>query len=275
MYEISKKTISNESGFTLKEVDKLLPELYPKVKYSEQDNIIWVRNSVRRQFLKSLKVSPLIIKGISNKLLQLPHGHPFIKEFLNLYSILNIPYPYSFKGYPYLSGEEEGVGVSSSKALTTMNESNLYSRIIRHFNLVYNKNYNTVKVSKALKKQINARIEEGFGIEDFKYVHICMKAVWQDKEDQREYMRPQTYYTEKFSSYREKDFKHYIRGLIELHTSVLLRCTSVRVMNEYWAGNKAHARKVLPLASFKDLEGLGKRHGQTLRSKEKENGKNS
>ncbi|KKM85250.1 hypothetical protein LCGC14_1291020 [marine sediment metagenome] len=115
LYEISKKTMANETGFTLKEINKLLITLEPKVRYSETDNIIWVVNSVRRQFLKSTKVSPKIVKGIENALCLLPHGHPLIKDFLNKYKVLNISYIYTIEDYTYPTGEEEGVSVGKGE----------------------------------------------------------------------------------------------------------------------------------------------------------------
>lgn len=126
IYEITKKTISDGSGFTVKEVGKLLSELSPKVKYDEQANLVWVVNNVRRQYLKSVKVSPKIVKGIENALCLLPHGHPFIEEFLNKYSILNITYPYPFGGYLYPPGEEEGVGKGEGGDGESLKEVILY-----------------------------------------------------------------------------------------------------------------------------------------------------
>ena len=101
LYEITKKTMAHETGFSLEAITNILKTLHPKVIYSENDNIIWVVNSVRRQFLKSEKVSPKIIKGLGNALLVLPPGHFLIEKFLNKYSILDIPYAYPFKGYIY------------------------------------------------------------------------------------------------------------------------------------------------------------------------------
>ncbi|MCK5020771.1 MAG: hypothetical protein KAS32_27365 [Candidatus Peribacteraceae bacterium] len=112
--------MADGSGFTLKEINKLLPELYPKVKYDEQASLVWVVNNVRRQYLKSVKVSPKIVKGIENALCLLPHGHPFIEEFLNKYSVLDITYKYTIEDYTYPPGEEEGVseGEGEGKDLT-------------------------------------------------------------------------------------------------------------------------------------------------------------
>lgn len=115
LYEISKKTMAHETGLSLKEIKKLLPELNPKVVYYEQDHIIWVVNSVRRQFLKSTKISPKIEKGIENALCLLPHGHPLIGDFLNKYKVLNIDYRYTIKDYIYPPSEEEGVSVGEGE----------------------------------------------------------------------------------------------------------------------------------------------------------------
>lgn len=130
LYEISKKTMAHETGFTLKEIDKLLIVLEPKVQYSETDNILWVVNGVRRQFLKSTKVSPKIVKGISNALCLLPHGHPLIGEFLNKYKSLNIPYTYPIKNYVYPTSEEEGKGKGKGKGEEPKHKYGKYKNVL-------------------------------------------------------------------------------------------------------------------------------------------------
>jgi uncharacterized phage protein (TIGR02220 family) len=52
----------------------------------------------------------------------------------------------------------------------------------------------------AIKKLINGRLNEGHTLEDFKHVHRVKHAEWHGT-DMQKFLRPQTLYTGKFSSY--------------------------------------------------------------------------
>ncbi len=168
LYEITKSTISNEIKFSQADVGKLLKQLHPKVIYIEADNLIWVVNSVRRQFLKNVKVSDTIITGIKKALMQLPEGHPLIEEFLNKYSILGIGYPYPIKG---VSGDPlgvgEGVGVGEGD-LKSFKEVFLYKEIIEDLNEVLETEYE--HTTEDIQKLIRARWSEGYRLDDFKTI---------------------------------------------------------------------------------------------------------
>lgn len=94
LYEISIRTISNETGLLVDEIDAALSNLEPKVLYDKEGNICWVKSFVKRQFLRYGHISPKIVSGITKNLIALPQAHPFIFEFLEFYPELNISYPY-------------------------------------------------------------------------------------------------------------------------------------------------------------------------------------
>jgi len=48
-YQISLKVVSFETGLTLEQVEKVLPELEPKVKYFEKEQIVLILNFTRYQ----------------------------------------------------------------------------------------------------------------------------------------------------------------------------------------------------------------------------------
>ena len=89
MYEMDMGMMSFYTGLSSKDIRDTLSILYPKVKYDSEKEIIWVINFVRHQFMRTQNVSPKIIKGIENNLVQM-NGHFFVGEFLKEYSILNI-----------------------------------------------------------------------------------------------------------------------------------------------------------------------------------------
>jgi uncharacterized phage protein (TIGR02220 family) len=54
----------------------------------------------------------------------------------------------------------------------------------------------------ATNKLINARLAEGFTVDDFKHVHTVMCAKWKDDDNMYQYLRPATLYcASKFEGY--------------------------------------------------------------------------
>lgn len=78
------------------------------------------------------------------------------------------------------------------------NEKNNYIYIIEYLNLKTNKNYK--HSSKATQRFIDARLHEGFTLEDFKRVIDIKSKQWLGG-DMEQYLRPQTLFGTKFESY--------------------------------------------------------------------------
>jgi uncharacterized phage protein (TIGR02220 family) len=80
---------------------------------------------------------------------------------------------------------------------------NIYSaeriEIIEDFNTLFNAEY--MPNSEALVKLMNARLKEGHTVEQFQKVHRNMKQAWENDNKMSKFLRPQTLYTGKFSSY--------------------------------------------------------------------------
>jgi len=74
-----------------------------------------------------------------------------------------------------------------------------YEEIINDLNLVLKTNYKAT--TQKTKELIKARLNEGFTIEDFKVVHRKMLKAWGNDNKMRQFLRPQTLYSNKFESY--------------------------------------------------------------------------
>lgn len=113
LYSISIHKMVIETGLTEKEVREALQRLYPKVRYDYDNGIVWVRNHVKRQFMKTGVISPKIIIAIEKCLHAMPTGHKYIGAFLEYYPMLNLEYSYAISEAPI---DEEGKATGKKKA---------------------------------------------------------------------------------------------------------------------------------------------------------------
>lgn len=77
-----------------------------------------------------------------------------------------------------------------------------FEKIINHLNEVTNKNYR--HNSKKTKDKIQARWNEGYRFDDFKYVHAVKAEEWL-LTDMAKFLRPETLYSNKFEGYRNQE----------------------------------------------------------------------
>jgi hypothetical protein len=91
LYHITLTTISNEAKFTKEELVELLPSLEPKVKWYPVENLIWVKNFIKRQ-----SSSPKFYQAVAKALTTIKSNGP-IQELLR-YNMeryrVSIPYSY-------------------------------------------------------------------------------------------------------------------------------------------------------------------------------------
>jgi len=78
-------------------------------------------------------------------------------------------------------------------------EVKLKEYIVEDLNLVLGTSYKTTTLK--TKELINARINEGFSLDNFKTVHRKMLRAWGADEKMCKFLRPQTLYSPKFESY--------------------------------------------------------------------------
>lgn len=82
---------------------------------------------------------------------------------------------------------------------TKVKENNVYSHIIDYLNAKAGSNYKSnIKITETL---IDARLKEGFTIDDFYKVIDVKTKEWINNKDYKKYLRPQTLFDTKFESY--------------------------------------------------------------------------
>lgn len=120
LYSIDIDVMVFETGIPPKQCLQTLSILSPKVKYDYQNKIVWIVNHVRHQFLRTLKISEQIKIGIARNLLIL-NGHPFVKEFLEVYKMLKIEIP-SIEGLQRVLLDPPGGGGGGGGGLNLSNK---------------------------------------------------------------------------------------------------------------------------------------------------------
>ena len=182
-YEISVKQMADELGYSRDTVIALLKrfkEVHKVVDYDFKTKEILIRNWYRYNWTKSPKLDkPLLtaIEGIKN--------HNFKNEIVDLYNsrdTVSIPYEYP----------------TDTTVTDTVTDTDSITEIINYLNSVLETNYRVG--NKVTQKHINARINEGYSVEDFKVVIEKKVASWKGT-DMEKYLRPETLFGTKFESY--------------------------------------------------------------------------
>lgn len=103
LYEITIRTITFETGFEEKELPPLFETLKPKVQWYPDNNIVWVKNFVKRQ-----PKSPQFLIGVAKCLKDFSsNNNGLVKEFLEYNKSFGISIPYEYAThtvsipYPY------------------------------------------------------------------------------------------------------------------------------------------------------------------------------
>jgi hypothetical protein len=197
LYEMDLDTMSFYTALTVKQLKKLLPTLFPKVKYDYESSVVWVVSFVRRQFMRTPNISPKIIAGIEKSLIEMD-GHFLIGEFLEEYGVLNFSYPYPIdtvsEGYLYPSSGGEGEGGGGGEGKKKEDK-------VRHgeFVLLTDKQYQTLidKHGKPFANRMIQILDNAIGSKGYKYrshYHVMKEGEWvhkRAKEDMASQPRPE------------------------------------------------------------------------------------
>ena len=87
LYPIDIETINFETKIPQEQIQGGLSELNPEVEYDNKEEVIWIRNHVKYQFMKKNKISEKMVKRLAKELISLSY-HPFLEKFYDKYSDL-------------------------------------------------------------------------------------------------------------------------------------------------------------------------------------------
>lgn len=195
-YEISIRDISKETGYTEECIKKLLDRFDKKLKvakYSKKTKELLVLNWYKYNWTSSPKVRACIekeLKDLKNK------------EFKDYIYSICIPYIYGMD--THTQEEEEEEQEQEEEQSNNKNNQN-YNYIIDYLNKKTSKNFKSS--SKKTKSLINARLNEGFSVEDFRIVIDTKTTEWLNDKKMEQYLRPETLFGNKFESYLNQNTK--------------------------------------------------------------------
>ena len=202
-YEISKKIISDETGYTKETVEHLLDRM------EKSHNVIRVSPTTKeiliiRWFKYNWTQSPLFRKALAENIKYIKDSEfkNYIENLYNGIDTVSIPYTYR---------TDTSVPVYINNNLNNSlddTENNKYNteikEIIDYLNTKASTKYKYS--SEKTKKHIRARLEDGFSIEDFKAVIDKKCSEWIGTEWEK-FLRPETLFGSKFEGYlNQKSF---------------------------------------------------------------------
>lgn len=223
IYAIHPKHISFELGYTIESVNVLLDRFenkYGNIKYSDETKEIAVKNFLKHSIIKGgAPVRDCLVKElkkVKNKELinfvfsnikQQENVNETVKDLIADYEESNGEILYcaekrkSNKKKKLNENENENeneVSYPVSSNDTSNDTSKPYKEIIDYLNDKAGKKFKATIAD--TQKRINARLAEGFTIDDFKAVIDQKCAKWKGT-DMEEYLRPATLFGTKFEGY--------------------------------------------------------------------------
>ena len=197
-YEISMKLIKYETGLTQKEIDSYIELLiaYKKIDFNRDNQEFLLINWLKHNSFKSPKVKKCIYGELEN--IKTSVFKDYINSIINKnmgIDSLSIVYNKSIDTGPQEEEEEEEEKEEKN--------NNIVIDIIEYLNLIADKSYK--HNSKSTIKYINARIEDGFVLDDFKKVIDIKVNQWKDDKKMNKFIRPETLFSNKFEGYLNEE----------------------------------------------------------------------
>jgi uncharacterized phage protein (TIGR02220 family) len=186
IYTLPIRVIELESGYNRETVEKLIARFveYGKVLHSKETKEIMLTNWMKFNFINSDKVFKCIekeLEGVKNK--------DLVKEFHT--RLIRYGYPIDTLSIDY--GEEEEKEEKKNRS------NNIIVEVIDYLNIKAEKSYK--HSTKRTQTLIQARIKEGFALDDFKKVIDIKVKAWKNDSKMDMYLRPETLFSTKFESY--------------------------------------------------------------------------
>lgn len=198
-YEISVKQIANEMGYDAKKVGKLINRFsftHNLIRYAQNERELLIFHWSKYNWTSSEKFRKPLLQEIQNV-----KTDDFREYLLKLFDGENVKY-----GMDTVSGKEE-YGINTNCMDTTDTDSitdddnNILpeiKEIIQYLNDICGTRYRYQ--TKGTQEHINARLKEGYTVDDFKMVIDKKFEEWHGT-DMEKFLRPETLFAGKFESY--------------------------------------------------------------------------
>ena len=198
-YEISIKQMANEMGYDAKKVGKLIERfsfIHNLIRYARSERELLIFHWSKYNWTSSEKFRKPLLQEIQNV-----KTDCFREYLLKLFDGENVKY-----GMDTVYGKEE-YGINTNCMDTTDTDSTTdadnnilpeIKEIIQYLNDVCGTRYRYQ--TKGTKEHINARLKEGYTVDDFKTVIDKKFEEWHGT-DMEKFLRPETLFAGKFESY--------------------------------------------------------------------------
>ena len=191
-YEISIKQMAYETGYGKETVEKLLCRLetiHKVISYCGETKELLIHNWYKYNWTSSEKFRKPLFKEIES--IKDDSFRGYLTEIFNGNDTVSIPYSY---------GSDTTVTVSVTDTVTdTVSVTDSVKEIIGYMNEICGTQYKPN--TKKNRELIQARMNEGFTVEDFKTVIYKKARQWKDDKKMCQYLRPITLFSPKFESY--------------------------------------------------------------------------
>ena len=202
IYEISVKQVAFQLGYSTESVMALLDRFDNKfgiIIYSKTTNEIAIKNFLRHSIVKGGKP----VEDCLRKELQKVKNKSLISavfQHISAYDNINDTVKKIIDEYEIDNDNDNDNDVSYHDSYhdSSAIRQNIYIEIVDYLNEKAKTSYRAN--TKATQKHINARLKEGYTVEDFKTVIDKQCAKWIGTE-MEQYLRPETLFGTKFESY--------------------------------------------------------------------------
>lgn len=191
-YEISIKQMANEMGYDAKKVGKLIDRFsftHNLIRYAQNERELLIFHWSKYNWTSSEKFRKPLLQEIQNV-----KTDDFREYLLKLFDGENVKY-----GIDTVSGSEE-YGIHIAEPEDDADKSRLpeIKEVVQYLNDRLGTKYRYQ--TKGTQEHINARLKEGYTVDDFKAVIDKKFEEWHGT-DMEKFLRPETLFAGKFESY--------------------------------------------------------------------------
>lgn len=199
-YEIGLKQMARETGYNEETVKRLIERMHDNhhvIDYDENTKEVLVWNWSKYNWSRSRD----FVNGVLNSIESIKSSDLKDKVRCIFDCFMNKKGDGLQTVYrDSTDGGETSVSVSVTDTVTVTDKySEFRKEIIDYLNTVLNTKYRYT--SKGTNRHINARLEEGFTVDDFKTVIDKKSKAWMNNPKMATYLRPETLFGSKFESY--------------------------------------------------------------------------